>query len=64
MLVCDCNALQEKVIRKKAGEMPGVSVEELFAGLGVTVNCGSCRVWVQQIQREEARRTEASTKPR
>ena len=42
MYICVCNAVKEQDVRDLARQFPGDSVEQLYARLGIEVDCGSC----------------------
>lgn len=42
MYVCVCNAVKEQEVRDLARQYPGDTVEQLYARLGVEIDCGSC----------------------
>ena len=42
MYICVCNAVKEQEVRDLARQFPGDSVEQLYARLGIEVDCGSC----------------------
>jgi bacterioferritin-associated ferredoxin len=60
MIVCSCFAVNDRSLRRHAQE--GAScVDEVGRRCGAGTGCGSCRVRIERIVREEADRREAES---
>jgi bacterioferritin-associated ferredoxin len=52
MILCVCNGLSERVIRRAIEGRPAPSVGELYRCLGCRVRCGKCVPYVAELARD------------
>ena len=56
MIICVCNTLKDKDLRKACKMGSGCKdAEEVMSGLGCKPQCGSCLCYIEDIMMEENR---------